>query len=177
MLSAESEAPDPVPFLQVIRARPADTPAVLAMVRRCSPTSLFHRFHGPTDGLSYTDTVLRRGGDIIFLAWEESRCAGMAQLGGGPASVPHLGVLVEDERQRRGIGTRLVMAVASEARRRGVRFMHADVLGEDGRLLAALGRLGPTQVDLHMGTYSVDIDLMPSNRASPPKLSAVLRLR
>jgi GNAT superfamily N-acetyltransferase len=154
-------------------ARPADTPAVLAMVRRCSSTTLFHRFHGPTDGISYTSEALHRAGDILVLAWEGERCVGMAQLGGPLASSPHLGVLVEDERQRRGVGTRLVRAVAHEALNRGVRSIHADILGEDGRLLIALRRLGPTHVDLDMGTYSVDIQLRASDSALARKLSAI----
>jgi GNAT superfamily N-acetyltransferase len=156
-----------------MRALPADTRAVLAMVRRCWSTSLFHRFHGPTDGLSYTRDALRRAGDIIVLGWEGDRCVGMAQLAGPLASSPHLGVLVEDERQRRGIGTRLVTALSSEAVRRGVRSIHADILGEDGRLVAALRRLGPTRVDLDVGTYSVDIQLADSDPAFALKLSAI----
>jgi GNAT superfamily N-acetyltransferase len=154
-------------------ARPADTPAVLAMVRRCSSTTLFHRFHGPTDGLSYTSDALHRAGDILVLAWEGGRCVGMAQLGGPLASSPHLGVLVEDERQRRGVGTRLVRAVALEAVNRGVRSIHADIMGEDGRLLVALRRLGPTHVDLDMGTYSAEIQLRASDSALARKLSAI----
>ncbi len=97
----------------------------------------------------------------------------MAQLGGPLASSPHLGVLVEDQRQRRGIGTRLVRALASEAVRRGVRSIHADIMGEDGRLLAALRRLGPTRIELDMGTWSVDIQLTASDSAFAQKLSAI----
>jgi GNAT superfamily N-acetyltransferase len=173
VISADPVTPDSAPALQMMPALPADTLAVLAMVRRCSSASLYHRFHGPTDGLSYTNDALHRVGDIIVLAWEGERCVGMAQLGGPLSSSPHLGVLVEDNRQRRGIGTRLVMAVASEGVRRGIRSIHADILGEDGHLLASLRRLGLTRVDLDMGTYSVDIELTASDSAFALKLSAI----
>jgi len=166
--SAGIGAPRAVPALRVMPARPANTSAVLAMLRRCSPTSLFHRFHGPTDGVAYTEAVLGRASDIVLLAWEEQRCVGMAMLGGDLAAVPHLGVLVEDERQRRGVGTRLVTALACEAGRRGVRFIRADILGEDGALVGRLSRLGPVRVDLSMGTYSVHIDLMATHTAPAP---------
>jgi GNAT superfamily N-acetyltransferase len=112
--------------------------------------------------------VLDRAGDIVFLAWEEHRCVGMAMLGGDLAAVPHLGVLVEDDRQRRGIGTRLVTALACEAGRRGVRSIRADILGEDGGLVRRLRRLGPIRVDLYMGTYSVHIDLTATCTAAAP---------
>ena len=167
MIAPGLRATPSVPPLQVMPGRAANAPAVLAMVRRCSSTSLFHRFHGPTDGIAYTEAVLGRARDIILLAWEEQRCVGMAMLGGDLAAVPHLGVLVEDDRQRRGIGTRLVTALACEAVRRGVRSIRADILGEDGGLVARLRRLGPVRVDLYMGTYSVHIDLA-ANTSPPP---------
>jgi GNAT superfamily N-acetyltransferase len=133
--------------------------AVVAMVRRCSKASLIRRFHGPSDGIAFTIGQLRRPDDIVLLAWEDSRCAGMGVLARRGNSPVHMGVLVEDERQGRGIGTCLATALTHEAVRRGVRSIRADLMGENYRLVAALRRLGTTSVELHSGTFSVNIDL------------------
>ena len=143
-------------------ARPTDTPAVLAMLERCSKTSLYRRFHGPSDGVEYTKAQLNRPGDIAYLAWEDDVCVGIGVFAleereGG--IVAHIGVLVEDDRQRHGIGRRLVGAAARDAIRRGVAVVHADVMGDDLHLVRALRRLGPTDVSLETGQFSVDVTL------------------
>lgn len=149
--------------LRIEPARVPDTDAVLAMLGRCSRTSLRHRFHGPTDGVAYTSAQLRRPGDIVLLAWEGDRCVGMAVIALDGAGGADLGALVEDGRQRRGIGTGLIQAAVTEARRRGVRSLHADIMGDDGHLVRSLRRLGPARVAICAGIFEVDVDLAPEN--------------
>jgi GNAT superfamily N-acetyltransferase len=129
------------------------------MLARCSRSSLFHRFHGPGDGTAYTAAQLRRPDDIVLLAWEGRRCISIGVLAGDSDLDLHLGVLVEDHWQRRGVGTALVTALIGAARDRAVRSIHADVMGEDHQLVGVLGRLGSTSVRLESGIFSVDIDL------------------
>jgi len=171
----------------VSQPSPSDLPAALAMVGRCSPASLLHRFHGPSDGVAYTtaqmqragqmqlegqvhrEGQMQRAGDVVLLAWEGHRCVGMGALSPDPDPHPdpdgdrdaglHIGVLVEDDCQRQGVGRGLIRALVAEARRRGAGSIHADVMGEDRWLVAVLGRIGPTRVALSAGTYSVDIGL------------------
>lgn len=145
--------------LGVTRAHPSDVPAVIAMMRRCSRMSLQHRFHGPIDGIAFTADQLRRNVDLLALAWEGQRCVGMGALAPDPGGALHLGVLVQDDRQRRAIGTGIVRSLIEWARHRGARSVHADVLGDNGRLVRSLGRLGRTTVVLEHGTFSVEIDL------------------
>ena len=143
-------------------AGPADMPAVLDMLERCSQTSLFRRFHAPSDGIEYTKAQLLRPGDIVYLAWEGEECIGMgvfALESRQGTTVAHLGVLVEDDRQRHGIGRRLVAAAARDAIGRGIGLVHADVMGDDVHLVRALRRLGPTDVTLETGSYAVDVTL------------------
>jgi GNAT superfamily N-acetyltransferase len=73
--------------------------------------------------------------------------------------IAHLGVLVEDASQRRGIGTQLVWALIGIARRQGVGVIHADVLGENVFLVRALRRIGSATVAIEHGIYTVDIDI------------------
>ena len=146
-------------------AQPSDAPAVLAMLERCSKASLFHRFHAPSDGVAYTKAQLDRPGDIVYLAWEGETCVGMGVFAlecREGTTVAHIGVLVEDDRQRHGIGRRLVAADAREAISRGIGVVHADVMGEDVHLVRALRNLGPTHVTLETGAFSVDVALSPA---------------
>jgi GNAT superfamily N-acetyltransferase len=138
----------------------SNTEAVLAMLARCSRDTLFHRFHGPTDGVAYYGTLLRdRPVDPTVLAWHGSTCVGVASLGVGATGNIDLAVLVEDAWQRRGIGTQLVESLLDSARARGVATVHADVLGDDLFILQGLRRIGPVTVSSEFGIYSIDIDI------------------
>ena len=165
------------PRVTVTTATPADTDAALAMLSRCSRDSLYHRFHGYTDGLAYTRRLMNgptfgdrprldpsAGSqpppvDESFLAWNHSTCIGMATISSDDAAVAHLGVLVEDGWQRRGIGTRLIQALIDAARWNGLTRVHADVLGEDQFVIKVLRRVGSLKLAIVLGTYEVDIDL------------------
>jgi len=172
--------PDPAAstaLVTVTTASPADTDAALAMLSRCSRDSLYHRFHGYTDGVAYTRRLLngpafgnrprlgpgagaqRPAVDENFLAWNHSTCIGMATISSDNTGVAHLGVLVEDGWQRRGIGTRLVQALIEAARWNGLTRVHADVLGEDQFVIKVLGRVGPLKLTIVLGTYEVDVEL------------------
>jgi len=145
----------------------SSTKAVLAMLARCSPGTLFHRFHGPTDGVAYFGALLRdRPVDPTLLAWHGSTCVGVASLGVGASGNMDLAVLVEDAWQRRGIGTQLVESLLDSARARGAATVHADVLGDDLFILQVLRRIGPLTVSIESGTYSIDIDI--SRQGSQP---------
>ena len=143
--------------------RPAavsDTMAVLAMLARCSRATLFHRFHGLTDGVAYFGALLRDGPvQQTLLAWYGSTCVGVATLGVGATGVVDLGVLVEDAWQRRGIGTQLTASLLDGARAEGVGIVHAEVLGDDPFLLQALRRVGPLTASIERGIWSIDVAL------------------
>jgi GNAT superfamily N-acetyltransferase/acyl-CoA thioesterase len=149
----------------VVALRPAaasDTEAVVAMVARCSRTTLIHRFHGLSDGAAYFEGQLRdRPSDRALLAWVGSTCVGVATLGVGATGVADLAVLVEDAWQRRGIGTRLTESLLDEAAANGLRIVHADVLSDDRYIVRALGRIGPLKSSIESGIWSIDLSLRP----------------
>lgn len=141
------------------------TPAVLAMMARCSRSTLFHRFHGFTDGVAYTRTLLRaHPRDETLIAWYRSACVGLATLGLDTTGSADLGVLVEDAWQRRGVGTRMVALLLERARAKGLTTLHADVLSDDKFILRGLRRIGPLTGSVELGTISVDIDLAGTHR-------------
>jgi GNAT superfamily N-acetyltransferase len=146
--------------VRVLRPSASDTEAVLEMLGRCSRTSLFHRFHGFTDGADYFGALLRdRPVDQTFLAWHGSSCVGAATIGVDTTGMSDLGVLIEDAWQRRGIGTWLVASLLANARAKGTTIVHADVLGDDLFIVHALRRIGPLTMSIEFGLYAIDIDI------------------
>jgi GNAT superfamily N-acetyltransferase len=160
----------PTPHVaEVTIRRPAtlDTGAVLAMLGRCSRASLYHRFHGVTDGVAYFTALLRdrpanrpanRPADRTLLAWHGSACVAVASLGAGPTGID-LGVLVEDAWQRHGIGTCLIRHLLDAARSEGVTTVHADVMTDDAFILRALRRVAPLTVSTESGSFLITIDV------------------
>jgi GNAT superfamily N-acetyltransferase len=143
-----------------------DMSAVLAMLARCSRRTLFHRFHGPSDGVVYTRRLFDdHPHRETLLAWNGSVCVGVASLACDAQGVGHLGVLVEDAWQRRRVGTRLTAALVDGAAARGVSTLRADILAQDRFILSPLHRIGPTTVSFDLGSFSVLVDLSRGGRA------------
>jgi N-acetylglutamate synthase-like GNAT family acetyltransferase len=143
--------------------RPAtvsDIEAVLDMVARCSRDTLFHRFHGFADPVAYFGALLQDGSvGQTLLAWYGSACVGVGTLGVDASGIVELAALVEDARQRRGIGTQLTEALLDSARASGVSGVHADVLGDDRFILKVLRRIAPLTASISRGIWSVDVAL------------------
>jgi GNAT superfamily N-acetyltransferase len=153
-------AQDPASQLHIRALSPEQLRDLLKMVGRCSPSSLFHRFHGITDGTAYVQNLVATSGHETLTAWSGDRCVGVATLARS-ACDHELGVLVEDGWQRRGIGTELIARLVASARARGIDHIVADVLGEDSFVLSALRRVGPLVVTLEWGVYTVRVALRP----------------
>jgi GNAT superfamily N-acetyltransferase len=150
----------PAHAVRVLGASGSNTGAVLAMASRCSPTTLFNRFHGFTDGVAYFTALLReRAESATHLAWYRSRCIGLATIAPHGKETVELGVLVEDLWQRRGVGSLLVASLLPPAREKGVTTLHADVLSDDMLILGALSRIGPISMSVELDSISVDITL------------------
>lgn len=144
--------------------RPDDLSGLEAMLRRCSPATLFHRFHGYSDGIAYVRGQLDLGRDLARVARTGECCVGFGVLAADTDGMWHLGVLVEDGAQRRGLGGRLVVALAADARRRGITRLRAQVLSEDVSMATALRRLGPLRCQIDGPDVTVDVDLVPPSR-------------
>ena len=148
---------NPAPF-RVAVLEHADSEALLGMLGRCSQTSLYRRFHGLTNGIFYAQQVLAAaGGRDSYVAW-----IGKKRVGLGNVHVcddtSDVGVLVEDDWQRRGVGTALLIALVHRVRECGSHFLRADVL-EENRFALVLARLGPANTSLAAGSYTMLVDL------------------
>lgn len=144
--------------IAVARLTPGELPALLAMLGRCSSTTLFHRFHGITDGIVYArGLAVPDAHSAAFLAWNGGCCVGLANLA-GTAAATHVGVLVEDRYQRMGVGRRLFAVLVAEARRRRIDELRAEVLGERAFVVRLLARAGAVRCGITSGVYSVRLD-------------------
>jgi len=153
-------AQTPARQLHIRALSPEQLRGLLKMLGRCSPSSLFHRFHGITDGTAYVRDLVATSGHETLTAWSGDRCVGVATL--ARAACDHeLGILVEDGWQRRGIGTELLTRLVASARAKEIDHIVADVLGEDSFVLSALRRVGPLVVTLEWGVYTVRLALKP----------------
>lgn len=113
------------PRLTLRHGDPSDVSRLEALHRRCSPETLRRRFHTATPVVP--ESLLRRTllpeGGWSLVAELGSDLVGIASTGPVSCSDLEVGILVEDAHQGRGIGTRLVRALADEAAARGYRSM------------------------------------------------------
>jgi GNAT superfamily N-acetyltransferase len=122
--------------LEVRAARAADLDALLAMVRRCSPETIYRRFHGAAGPAVTTELRRVANGTTEHRSWvvtEGSRIHGTATLAWGRDGTVEAAFLVEDGWFRHGVGRRLFAAVAREARRECVPVVTAWVQSDNER--------------------------------------------
>ncbi|MEU0602312.1 GNAT family N-acetyltransferase [Streptomyces sp. NPDC006393] len=134
------------PAVCVRCAGPADLDGLARMVLRCSAASMRDRMHGGMrrDDLlrGLRDTVLH-GGGAVLVATERDRTVGCLELVRSAPGAPRaeMALLVEDARQGRGIGTRLLDAVPACARSAGIAVLGFSVEAGNGRARRLLRHL------------------------------------
>lgn len=147
------------PGIRIAAVERGDAEAVLAMLGRCSSTTLYHRFHGITDGVAHATQVLADIGQDAYGAWCGDRCVGLASLAADGDGSTHVGVLVEDGWQRQGVGSALLAALLNRAGERQLASVVADVLADDHFILPLLARIGPMRTSFACGSHTVRLDI------------------
>lgn len=121
-----------------------DLAPVTALHDRCSADALLRRFHAPVPRVP--DRMVRglisphhgwsvlaeHGGDVVGMA-----CAGPVS-----ARTVEVGILVEDASQGRGVGSRLLRDVATEAAARGYRSLLCLTQPDNEVVVATIRRVG-----------------------------------
>jgi len=140
---------------------PADAYALLRLFDRLSPESIYHRFFSPMprprraallhlaglDHELHEALVATKGREIVAVARYDAR---------PEETDAEVAVIVDDEWQDRGLGTRLLHRLARLGARRGLVAFRATVLGENRRALPFLRRLSPdAEVLFRHGEYQV----------------------
>jgi GNAT superfamily N-acetyltransferase len=120
--------------------RPADADALVEFHSRLSPQSIVLRFFGPHPRLSeaeverftHVDGVDR----VAFVAERDARLVAVARYDRSPArDEAEVAFVVDDAFQGHGLGTILLQHLANTARTRGIRYLVADTLSENFRML------------------------------------------
>jgi GNAT superfamily N-acetyltransferase len=136
--------------VHVIReATLSDRAEIEAMHARCSETSRRYRWRAPLPAIpeAYLQDALRgRTGHLCLLAVEADDVIGFASAVEESGGSWQLGVLVRDDRQRRGIGTQLVARLVAQVRAAGAAVLVAETAPDRFLLLQRLARCGPLSV-------------------------------
>jgi GNAT superfamily N-acetyltransferase len=143
------------------RIEPADAYPLLRMFDRLSPESIYHRFFSPMPRPRRAALLHLAGLDHelheALVATVEHEIVAVARYDGRPGeNDAEVAVIVDDEWQDRGLGTRLLHRLARVGARRGLVAFRATVLGENRRALPFLRRLSPgADVRFSDGEYQV----------------------
>jgi GNAT superfamily N-acetyltransferase len=142
--------------------------ALAAMYRRCGPASRYQRFHAPLRELPAEHlravTTPEDGVDALIVAHaaDASRPLALGSAHTGAPGVVEVGLLVEDDWQRRGIGSLLLRSLLDRARPRGAVALTATVLGDQRWVLRMLQkhagplRCGPMSVTVQVTASLID---------------------
>lgn len=119
----------------------ADADQVVAMHARCSSQTLLHRYHAPVAAVSLrmARAMLEPADGTSLVATVDGEVVGLGMTAAAPDGV-ELGLLVEDRRQRQGIGARLMRALALEAAGRGVTALLCRVQPDNTAVAATVRR-------------------------------------
>jgi len=129
------------------RLDPSDGELLSRMFRRLSPESVYRRFFSPISRADvFQASVLRidhRNHEAIA-AVEGGEIVGVAQYARLPgASQANLAVVVADDWQRQGVGTRLIAALAERALEEGIGSFAVDIQGDNYGALRLFKRTAP----------------------------------
>jgi N-acetylglutamate synthase-like GNAT family acetyltransferase len=130
-------------------ARADDLPRLGELLERCSPETLYRRFHGTTHEPMWREIERVAASDAPdrHRSWVAVGCDGAVRGTGTLAwrddHTPEIALLVEDAWFRRGIGRGLVDQLAGDARRSGAEVVLAWVQGDNLRAVKFLRAVAP----------------------------------
>ncbi|MET8684419.1 GNAT family N-acetyltransferase [Streptomyces sp. NPDC004732] len=157
--------------ITVRRADTADIEAAKAMHERCSPRTLDKRYHGPVhDADRYLNHLLSpRFGRTLAVHTASGRIVGIGHLlwDGDETEVA---LLVEDEWQRRGIGSQLLSRLVTMAVEAGCESVYAVTQASNTGMVAAMRGLGlPLDYQIEEGTLVITarLDVTPVSSRLP----------
>ncbi len=124
-----------------------DTELVTGFFRRLSAESVYRRFFSPISKAErFTASILRVDAHDreAVAAVESGELVGIAQYSRLPgARQAELAIVVADDRQGQGIGTRLVAALADRAVTHGIDAFAVDIQGDNHGAMRLLRRINP----------------------------------
>jgi GNAT superfamily N-acetyltransferase len=147
--------------ITVRRADGGDLSAAKAMHERCSPRTLGMRYHGPVgDADRYLKHLLSpRFGRTLAAQTASGRLVGLGHLL-WDGDETEIALLVEDEWQRRGIGSELLRRLVGMAMEAGCANVYAVTQSSNTGMVAAMRGLGlPLDYQIEEGTLVITAQL------------------
>ena len=136
----------------VRQAAAGDRPALERMLARCTGQTRYRRFHGPVKVFPERYLTEALSGSPLHFALvacldedgadEDGAVVALASCRAVDEGVAEVGILVEDEWQRRGVGSALLREIVAYAARTGLRALQAQVLAEQPWIVGLLRRHG-----------------------------------
>ena len=129
-------------------AEPGDRAALEAMFARCTPQTIYRRFHGQVKAFPQgylAEALAGTPAHYALVACAGPRVVALASLrlaepGGSEAA--ELGILIEDGWQRRGLGRELLARLVAHADSLGLPELHAQMLTEQDWIMGLLSPYG-----------------------------------
>jgi GNAT superfamily N-acetyltransferase len=132
------------------------------MHERCSPQSRYQRWHGHVQEFPrrYLESLRHSGDHVAVVAIRDGDLIGLASAGPAGPGRWELGVLVEDDWQRRGVGRQLLLALVTALAATGADTLYVEVLASQRGMLEPLRNLGPVTVTgTSEGVVSAEVTL------------------
>jgi GNAT superfamily N-acetyltransferase len=158
--------------ITIRRAGPDDVRAALAMHERCSARTLGLRYHGPVgDADRYLNHLLSpRYGRTLAVQTASGRLVALGHLlwDGDETEVA---LLVEDDWQRRGIGSELLARLVALAAEANCGSVYAVTQASNTGMVAAMRGLGlPLDYQIEEGTLVITARLSAQPAPAPPQV-------
>ena len=182
-----SAGPSAGALLSVRRATEGDRQALTRMLARCSGDTRYRRFHGPVKAFPEPYLTEALAGSPVHVALIASAPAedvaddaivALASCRLVDEGAAELGLLVEDEWQRQGTGSRLLREIADFAAGIGLRAFKAQLLAEQAWITKLLRPYGQCQIAATGGLLTVTVRLprpgeLPARGGQPDRPSDI----
>ncbi len=167
-------APAGVPF-HLRRAARTDRQALIEMLSRCSDQTRLRRFHGNLRSFPepyFTEALAGSAEHFALVAETPGAVAALASCIASAGGAGELAIIVEDARQRQGIGGRLLRMLVEHAGRSGLRTLKATVLADQQWIVRALRSYGTCRAVISAGVFEVTVRREPGAVSWLPATSA-----
>ena len=136
------------PHLPIRAAAAGDRAALEAMFARCTPQTIYRRFHGQVRAFPRAYLAEALAGvpaHFALVAGDGPRLVALASLRlaePGDSEAADLGILIEDAWQRRGLGRKLLARLVAQADSLGLPELQAQMLTEQDWIMGLLSPYG-----------------------------------
>ena len=149
--------------LMVRPAGPADRERLDAFVDRCSPATLYRRFHGPGERPARREMARVAAPTADYRSWlalsPGGDGRGVATLAAERDGTVEAAFMVEDAWARRGVGRVLWSALADEACRDRLATLRASVQADNERAVRFLLAVAPGARSRYAGDAQIEVTL------------------